>query len=144
MIQQITLSKPNDTLEKHLINLFHSSGLPLFSNHTGYKDFNNYQRILLIVLFRRSKKSIRDFLKELKESKRISWLHLKRIPKKSTFHDWLMMFGTNIIRKLIRKITDYKNLKIVAIDGTGIQSNFQSRYYEKRLKDCDILPALKG
>jgi hypothetical protein len=45
------------------------------------------------------------------------------------------MFGINVIRKLIRKITDFKNLKITAIDGTGIQSNFQSRYYEKRLKD---------
>jgi hypothetical protein len=138
MYQQITLSKPNNVLEKHLINLFHSSGLPLHSNHTGYKDFSNYQRISLIVLFRRSKKSIRDFLKEFKESKWISWLHLKRIPSKSAFHNWLMMFGMNIIRKLIRKIANYKNLKITAIDGTGIQSNFQSRYYEKRRKDFNL------
>jgi len=135
MHQQKTLSKSNNILERHLINLFHSSGLPLHSNHTGYKDFSNYQRISLIVLFRRSKKSIRDFLKELNESKWISWLHLKRIPKKSTFHDWLMIFGVNMIRKLIRKVTDYSNLKITSIDGTGIQSNFQSRYYEKRRKD---------
>lgn len=138
MSTQIGLSKPKDTLEKHLINLFHSSRLPLHSNHTGYKDFNNYQRISLIFLFRRSKKSIREFLEELKESKRTSWLHLKRIPSKSTFHNWLMMFSTNMLRKLIRKITDYNNLKITAIDGTGIQSDHQSRYYEKRRNDFKL------
>lgn len=48
------------------------------------------------------------------------------------------MFNMNMIRKLIRKITDFNNLKITAIDGTGIQSNFQSRYYEKRRKDFKL------
>ena len=65
MFQQIILPKFNNELEEQLIKLFHSSGLPLHFNKTGYKDFSNYQRISLIVIFRRENKSIRDFIEWL-------------------------------------------------------------------------------
>ena len=136
MQKQIT--QINNKLQKELIKLFHSSGLPLHFNETGYKDFTNYQRISLIILFKKSKKSIRGFLDELEESKGFPWLGLKRIPKKSTFHDWLKLFGADLIRKLIKLVTDTSNLKIAAIDGTGIQANFRSAYYEKRRKEFKI------
>lgn len=135
MIQQIVLPKYNNRLEEQLINLFHEADLPLHFNKTGYKDFTNYQRISLIIIFRRENKPIRDFLKDLKESKWISWLGLKRIPKKSTFHDWLILFDIRLIRELINFSVDKSNLKVTAIDGSGIQTNFQSSYYRKRLKD---------
>jgi hypothetical protein len=135
MFQQIILPKFNNELEEQLIKLFHSSGLPLHFNKTGYKDFSNYQRISLIVIFRRENKSIRDFLKDMKESKWVSWLGLKRIPKKSTFHDWLVIFDTEIIREFIDLSVDKSNLKVTAIDGSGIETNFQSPYYQKRLKE---------
>ena len=63
------------------------------------------------------------------------WLGLKRIPKKSTFHDWLMLFNTKLIREFIELSIDKSNLKVVAIDGSGIQTNFQSPYYQKRLNE---------
>jgi hypothetical protein len=132
---QKQITQINNSLQKELIKLFHSSGLPLHFNETGYKDFTNYQRISLIVLFKRSKKSIRIFLEEFKETKWSAWLDLKRIPGRSTLHDWLKLFGTALIKKLIGLVTDTSNLKITAIDGSGIQSNFRSPYYEKRLKD---------
>src|SRR3990167_4372522 len=135
MLQQIILPKFNNNLEEQLINLFHESDLPLHFNKTGYKDFTNYQRLSLIVIFRRENKPIRDFLKDLKESKWVSWLGLKRIPKKSTFHDWLNLFDTKLIRELINFSVDKSNLKVVAIDGSGVQTNFQSPYYQKRLKE---------
>lgn len=135
MIQQIILPKYNNELEEQLVNLFHKSDLPLHFNKTGYKDFTNYQRISLIVIFRRENKSIRDFLDWLKESKWISWLGLGRIPKKSTFHDWLNLFDTKLIRELINFSVDKSNLKVAAIDGTGVQTNFQSSYFQKRLKE---------
>ena len=134
MIQQIILPKFNNELEEQLINLFHESDLPLHFNKTGYKDFTNYQRISLIVIFRRENKPIREFLKWLKESKWVSWLGLKRIPKKSTFHDWLNLFGTKLIRELINFSVDKSILKVTAIDGSGVQTNFKSPYYQKRLK----------
>ena len=135
MLQQIILPKYNNKLEEQLINLFHESDLPLYFNKTGYKDFTNYQRISLIIIFRRENKPIRDFLRDLKESKWVSWLGLKRIPKKSTFHDWLSLFDTKLIRELINFSVGKFNVKVAAIDGSGIQTNFQSPYYQKRLKE---------
>ena len=135
MIQQIIQSNYNNELEKQLIKLFHSADLPLHFNHKGNKQFTNYQRISLIIIFRRENKSIRDFLKDLRESKWISWLGLKKIPMKSTFHDWLDLFDTELIRELINFSVDKSNLKVVAIDGTGVQTNFKSQYFQKRLKE---------
>ena len=135
MLQQIILPKYNNKLEEQLVNLFHESNLPLHFNKTGYKDFTNYQRISLIVIFRRENKPIRDFLDWLKESKWVSWLGLRRVPKKSTFHDWLNLFDVKLIRELINFSLDKSNLKVAAIDGTGVQTNFQSPYYQKRLKE---------
>ena len=135
MIQQIILPNYKNELEKQLLNLFHSSNLPLHFNKTGYKDFTNYQRISLIVIFRRENKPIRDFLKWLKESKWVLWLGLKRIPGKSTFHDWLALFDMKLIRSLINFSIDTQNLKVTAIDGSGIDTNFKSSYFKKRLND---------
>ena len=135
MLQTIIPSKYNNELEKELLNLFHSSNLPLHFNKTGCKDFTNYQRISLIIIFRRENKPIRDFIKWLKESKWVSWLELKRIPGKSTFHDWLDLFGMKLIRKLINFSVDKKDLEVTAIDGSGVETTFRSSYYKKRLKD---------
>jgi hypothetical protein len=135
---QKQLTRINNRTQKQLIKLFHDSDLPNHFNHYGNKEFTNYQRISLIVLFKRSKKSIRPFLKELIETKWSSWLDLKKIPGKSTLHDWLKLFGMRLIRKLQSLVTDTSDLKIAAIDGTGIQSNFRSSYYEKRRKDFKL------
>jgi hypothetical protein len=73
MIQQIIQSNFNNELEREINKLFHLSGLPLHFNKTGYKDFTNYQRIGLIIIFRREKKTIREFVDEfLPESKWVS------------------------------------------------------------------------
>ena len=101
MIQQIIPSKYNSKLENELVKLFHSSDLPLHFNKTGNKEFTNYQRLSLIVIFRRENKSLRDFVDWLEESKWISWLGLKKIPKRSTLHDWLKLFDMKLIRELI-------------------------------------------
>jgi len=126
------LAHPSNKLEAELIKLFHSSDLPLHFNKTGNKEFTNYQRISIIILFERSKKSIRDFVDELSESKWISWLGLKKIPKKSTLHDWLKIFSMKVIRKLCKVLLP-KEIKLTAIDGTGFDSWQRSRHYEKRI-----------
>src|SRR3989344_6403515 len=99
MLQQIVLPKYNSLMEEQLIKLFHSSELPLHFNKTGNKEFTNYQRISTIILFQRSKKSLRDFIDEFLDSKWVSYLGLKKIPKKSTLHDWLQIFNMKIIRE---------------------------------------------
>ena len=135
MLQQIIQPKYNNKLEEQLVNLFHSSNLPLHFNKTGYKDFTNYQRTSLIVIYRRENKSIRDFIDWLSESKWVSWLDLKYLPAKSTFHDWLSLFDTELIRELIDSTVDKTEVKVAAVDGTGVQTNFKSPYYQKRLKE---------
>jgi len=137
-MRQKQITQVNNPTQKQLIKLFHDSGLPNHFNHYGNKEFTNYQRVSLIVLFRRSKKSIRPFLKEIVETKWLSWLDLKKIPGKSTLHDWLMLFGTTLIRKFVSLVKDVSDLKIAAIDGTGIPSNFRSPYYQKRRKDFKL------
>jgi len=139
MLQQIILPKYNNRLEEQLINLFHSSELPLHFNKTGNKEFTNYQRISIIILFQRSKKSLRDFVVEFQESKWISYLGLKKIPKKSTLHDWLKMFNMKIIRKISKVLLPDK-IELTSIDGTGFDSWQRSRHYEKRALEIGDLP----
>ena len=139
MLQQIILPKFNNRLEEQLINLFHFSELPLHFNKTGNKEFTNYQRISIIILFQRSKKSLRDFVVEFQESKWISYLGLKKIPKKSTLHDWLKIFNMKIIRK-ISKVLSPKKIELTSIDGTGFDSWQRSRHYEKRALEIGDLP----
>ena len=119
------------------INLFHRLGLPMHFNYKGNKQFSNYQRISLIILYQRSKKSLRDFVSELSESKWISWLGLRKIPKKSTLHDWLNLFDMKQIRKL-NSLLKAENISLTAIDGTGFDSWQRSRHYEKRVEEVHI------
>ncbi len=99
MIQQIIQSNYNNELEKEINKLFHRLNLPLHFNKTGYNNFTNYQRMFLIIIYRRENKPIRDFLAWLAESKWVSWLDLKYVPSKSTFHDWLGWFDTELVRE---------------------------------------------
>jgi len=131
-MKQIILTKTNNKLERELLNLFHGLGLPMHFNHTGTKTFNNYQRIAVIVLYYRSKKTLREFVGELEESKWMNWLGLKKAPKKSTLHDWLKMFGMRALR-LANSILKPKDVKLTAIDGSGIDSWKRSRQYAKRI-----------
>ena len=139
MLQQNILSEFNNKLEEQLIKLFHSSDLPLYFNKTGNKEFTNYQRISIIILFQRSKKSLRDFVVEFQESKWISYLGLKKIPKKSTLHDWLKMFDMKTIRKICKVLLPEK-VELTSIDGTGFDSWQRSRHYEKRALEIGDLP----
>jgi hypothetical protein len=37
-------------MQTELLNLFHSSNLPMHFNKTGNKEFTNYQRVSIIIL----------------------------------------------------------------------------------------------
>ena len=139
MFVQKILPKHCNNMQIELLNLFHSSNLPLHFNKTGNKEFTNYQRISIIILFFRSKKSLRDFILEFRESKWISWLGLKKIPGKSTLHDWIKLFDMKMIRK-IHQITIPDEILLTSIDGTGFDSWQRSRHYEKRALEIGDLP----
>jgi hypothetical protein len=128
-------------MEEQLIKLFHSLDLPLHFNKTGNKEFTNYQRVSIIILFYRSKKSLRDFIVEFRESKWISWLGLEKIPQKSTLHDWIMMFDIKIVRKISKTLLP-ERIELTSIDGTGFDSWQRSRHYEKRAEEIGRLPQM--
>ena len=67
-------------------------------------------------------------------------MRLKKIPKKSTLQDWLNLFNIKLIRKLINFSIDKTDLKVTAINGSGIDSFRRSRHYKKRLKDFGMKP----
>jgi len=135
MLQQIVLPKYNNKLEEELVKLFHELDLPLHFNKTGNKEFTNYQRISIIILFQRSKKSLRQFIDEnLSESKWISWLGLKKVPTKSTLHRWIEIFNMKILRKICKNLIPEK-VELTAIDSTGIDAWQRSRHYEKRCEE---------
>ena len=141
-MRQMILAHPQNKLENELVKIFHSSNLPSHFNKTGNKEFTNYQRISIIILFRRSGKSIRQFIDEnLSESKWISWLGLKKIPRKSTLHDWLKLFSMKTIRQLCKLLIP-KEVKLTAIDSTGIDSWRRSNHYEKRCNEIKKLPPM--
>ncbi len=128
-----------NNLHEQIIKVCHSLNLDLHFNKTGPKQFDNYQRIALIILYIRSKKSLRDFLEEFEESKWKHWLQFTHIPAKSTLHDWLKLFEIKIIRDLNKKITDKITPILTAIDGTGLESHQSSKHYEKRLRDFGVI-----
>ena len=64
---------------------------------------------------------------------------LKKIPAKSTLHDWIILFNMKMIRK-IHQITLPNEILLTSIDGTGFDSWQRSRHYEKRALEIGDLP----
>ena len=125
-------------LHHQILKVCHKIELNLHDNFKGPKIYTNYQRVALIVLFTRSRKALRDFCKELSESKWPRWLGLKELPTKSTLHRWLLQFDLNWLRQLLSFLVYDQQPKIMAVDATGIDSVQRSRHYEKRIKQCGV------
>jgi len=123
------------SLQADVIKLCHAMELPLHDNIKGPKLYTNFQRVSLITLYYRSKKSLRDFCEEFKESLWPKWLGLKRLPKKSTLHDWLRWFSTAFVRELNDFLIADEQPQTLAIDATGIDSWQRSRHYQWRIGD---------
>jgi len=120
-------------LNLEIINLCNNLSLPLHFNKFGPKIYTNYQRVALIILFLRSKKSLRNFIKELAETLWVSWLGLKEIPSKSVLGDWLKLFNLNFVRRCLSSLIEFEKPRIMSIDATGIDSWQRSRHYERRI-----------
>lgn len=137
MQQTLTSIQLND-LHTTILKVCHEMDLPLHYNRKGPKLFTNYQRVALIILFLRSKKNLRDFIRELCESRWVQWLSLKEIPGKSTLHDWLQYFNLEFLRKILTLFLRREKPSLMAIDGTGIDSWQRSRQYEKKINDPNM------
>jgi hypothetical protein len=117
-----------------ILKLYHAMDLPLHDNHFGPRIYSEFQKFSLVVLFRRSKKVLRDFITELYESKWLSWLDFKQMPSKSVLHDWCKKYTVEFIRELNNTLLQNKNPTLMAVDATGVDAYQRSKHYEKRAK----------
>ena len=125
-------------LHDQLLKLFHSVDSRRFRNRLGPKIFCQFQRFALIVLFKRSGKALRKFIKELPESRWVRFLGLREIPSKSSLNRWLQEYTLAHLRKLIVKTTNREKPSMMAIDATGIDSWQRSRHYERRIGEPNM------
>jgi len=114
--------------------------LPKYPNWRGNKQFTTTQKLSCVILYVRSEKSLRDFCEEFKESQWIRWLELKYKISRASLNRWLREFDLNFIKKLLDETNSGEKPEILGIDGTGIDTQFKSRYYEKRLKEFGRKP----
>lgn len=138
MTQKTLTNQYEVQLHHQVLKLFHASNTKLHDNKLGSRVYSNYQRVALIILFMRSRKALRDFVNELKESKWPRWLGLKDIPSKSVLHNWLCKWNLSWLRQILATTVASENPKLLAIDATGFDSWARSRHYHKRLKECGV------
>lgn len=117
-----------------ILKVCHQIELPLHFNWKGPKTFTNNQRVALLILKHRWKLSFTKFVEFLHETKWPRWLGLKEIPGKSTLHDWAKLFSMAKIRLFLKSLIAKQKPKIMAMDGTGIDSWHRSRHYEWRIQ----------
>ena len=127
----------SNKLHGEILKLCHCTKLKPHNFVRGCKLFNNYQRVALIVLYIQSGKSLRRFLSNVDASLTPwkHWLQLKKLPGRSTLHDWLKSFNLSFIRELLLQTISEHKSEIVAIDGSGVDTYHKSSYFQKRLND---------
>ena len=138
VMQQTLKSQYKVELHRQIIKLCHNLELPLHSNKYGSKKFNNYQRVALLILYRRGKDDYREFVEKLPETKWPEWLGLKDIPSYRSVHEWNHKFGLDFVRTANKTVLKDEKPKAMSVDATGFDSWQRSRHYEKRLGEAPM------
>lgn len=129
------------SFKKELFETFLALNLPEFTSKTGSKKFTTFQKLAIVILYFRSKLSLREFCDQInKESLWKRDLKLNIDIKKSTVNDWVRDFDLSFIKKILDQTNEGDNPKILGIDGSGLATMFKSSYYQKRLKDFGLNP----
>ena len=134
MIQTNITNQYEVELHNQILKLFHKSDLRMHDNILGSKIYTNYQRVALIVLFQRSRKALRDFISELKESRWVRWIGLREIPNFTTLSRWIKKFNMSKLRQFLTNTVSEEKPSLMAIDATGFDSWQRSRHYERRIR----------
>jgi len=135
MIQKQIVSLDR-SFKKELFETLLALDLPEFTSKTGSKKFTTFQKLSIVLLYFRSRLSLRDFCAQInKESLWKRDLKLNVDIKKSTVNDWVKEFDISFIKKILDQTNEGDKPTILGIDGSGIASMFKSSYYQKRLKD---------
>ena len=122
------------SFKKELFETLLALDLPEFTSKTGSKKFTTFQKLAIVILYFRSKLSLREFCAQInKESLWKRDLKLNIDLKKSTVNDGVREFDLALIKKILDQTNLGDDPKIL-----GIDSMFKSSYYKKRLKEFRI------
>jgi len=138
MIHQKMFGQYETKLHSQILKVFHVSGMKYYGNKFGSRVYSNYQRVVLIVFFMCSKKALRQFVTELKESKWPRWLGLREIPSYRTVYHWLTKWNVSWLRNILNKTVTNQEQSLMAVDATGFDSFPHSKHYEKRLQNFGL------
>lgn len=143
MVRQLVLKeiipKKKHSFKEELNDLILSLDLPKYSNKKGNKQFTDAQKLSCVILYFRSKLSLREFVDHFNNES--SWprdLGLKYEIRKSTLNDWVKIFDLKFLKEVLNQTNDGDKPKILGIDGTGLSSKYKSSYFQKRLKDFGV------
>lgn len=129
------------SFKKELFETLLNLDLPEYPNKTGNKQFTTFQKLACVILYFRSKLSLRNFCEFINnESLWKRDLKLKYDLRRSTLNDWVKSFDLDFLKKILDETNRGDSPKILGIDGSGISTKFKSSYYQKRLKDFGINP----
>lgn len=135
-MKQTTLQhRPDHKLYTEIKKLFLARGARMHNNHRGPKIYTELQRVALLVLYVRSKLSLRSFCTVyLPESKWPQWLGLRELPSKSSLHSWLKNYDMSWLRQLNKQLLSDEDVLIAAIDGTGLDADNKTAHYAQRIR----------
>lgn len=132
-MQQTIYEQYHNNLQEQVQKFFHSQNGKMHNNHFGSKIFTEFHKLMIVILYRRSKQSYRNFISSLYESQWPKWLCLKEIPSKSSVQSWFMQLPKQLLEKLNRYLLRNEIPIVAAIDSTGIDAWQRSRHYEWRI-----------
>lgn len=129
---QKTLIKPQNKEDELILKFYFSLGKCEYNSCFSKHEFTNYQRFVLLFHYIKENKSLREFVIWLKQKSNLSkFLQLKKIPSKSALNSWFKMFDLKLIKQKMRDFFKPKS-KILAVDGTGLETEQKGNYIKKR------------
>ena len=137
-MQKTIYNQYESKVQRQVLKFFHSVNGKMHCNHFGPKIYTEYQKLMIVVLYRRSNLSFIRFKNSLFESRWPKWLQLKEIPSKSSVHSWFQSLSNDLLKKLNQFIIHKVEPELLAIDATGIDSWQRSRHYEKRIGEAPM------
>lgn len=140
VLREVVKKQPRE-FKDEINDIVLSLDLPKYSNKTGNKQFTENQKLTCVILYFRSKFSLREFCDYFNsETMWPRWLRLKYKLTKSTLNRWIQGFSMDFIKKILNETIKHDSPEILGIDGTGLSSKYKSSYYQKRLRDFGLNP----
>lgn len=139
LVLKEVVSKKKRLFKDELNEIILSLDLPKYNNITGNKQFTTAQKLGVVILYFRSKISLREFCDNFNYES--SWprdLGLKYKITKSSVNRWVKEFDLNFLKEILNQTNKGDKPKIMGIDGSGLSSKYKSSYFQKRLKDFGI------